>query len=287
MNLFVFGEGKTELYVMEAILKQGWKCENVKMQRDRARKLSIILSDVTFGRAITIKETGGKSFNEQSQVIENALSVELEQGVQCLILADRDSGETVQGLQTRYEHLFQAVLKRRNIVSDVVFQVVEGNENVFFYQTPPELPDIRCALHIAQAPIIPVLEEYTFQNTTTDDYILAMALTDGVLRSFAQDAGKGQEQPIEAEILRRKVVQEIPSLLKENGYENLDAKDYNAIYMMVARFLKNTVSEANATFVKALMGRATSIKDAQQEFERIFASHIAAIKLLQQEETAI
>jgi hypothetical protein len=285
MNCFVFGEGKTELYVMEYLLKYvlGYKFAKMHRGKGKDRQLSIFLPDLDTSPYVMIKETGGKQTDDQIRIIGNTLEPELSLGVQCLALADCDEHDTMQSLQTKYEHIFLEVVKKRFHPLDVSLQVVEGWQNILLYQTPSELPTIRFVLHIAQAPTIPTLEQYSFHNATTDNYLLAIALTDGVLDSFANDASEGQpDHPIGAKTLQSKVVQEIPELLIKNGFKNLDAKDFNAIYMTVARFLKNTVDEPQVSFVKALMGCA--IKEAQAEFEQVFASHIAAIKLLTQEE---
>lgn len=281
MNLFIFGEGVTDLYMMEFVLKHMFEDNyHVKMERDKKeRKLSIILTDPHTNTRSIIKETGGESNKDQRKIIGATLGPELQQGLRCIVLADRDQDDTIASLQMKYENMFQDILQQENIQTHISFQPLDAWNNVLVYKTPSSLPDIRLIIHIAHINSIPTLETYPFQNTSTDDYILAIALAMKVLESFAKDASEGQVSPIKPEILHKKVTQEIPTLLRDNGFEDLDAKDFNAIYMTVARFLKNTASEPNATFVKAVLGRAT--KHAKTDFEQAFASIIAAVRELE------
>lgn len=136
-----------------------------------------------------------------------------------------------------------------------------------FVTSDLHLLDFKVALHLAQPPSVSSLDDHPFHNTTTDGYILAAALTHDVVVKFANEAG------IDEKALLQKVTHEVPALMKKNGLSTLEAKDLIAAYMIASRFLKTKRSMSMKAFIDAVMNRI-----AKEEFDRIFASIIAAIK---------
>ena len=250
MNLYVFGEGKTE----ERLIKQ---------------LMAAIAPDVR----MDFRQSEGRG--RLVTTIVSSLGPELEQPVCCLVLVDRDNGDSIDSIRERYKSSFQALLEERGFSSIVSFRALEENENVLeLVLNPPGSPDLRVALHVAETP--DSLRIHGFNNDTTDGYILAAALTEPVLERFAKKAG------IDSQRLSEKVAQEIPDLMKANGVRALDAKDLIAAYMAAARFLKVNRSEAEDTFAGIVVARA--IRYARQDFDRIVSSIVAAINVVVNEE---
>lgn len=120
------------------------------------------------------------------------------------------------------------------------------------------------------------LEEISFGNATTDDYILATALLPQVVTRFAKDAG------LEEAALQRKVMQRFHELMDDNGVENFEAKDFLGAYMAFARFLKAKKTLEDDVFAGIVVSRA--LKYAPVESAQIFASIIRAINFVMAEE---
>lgn len=243
MNLYVFGEGKTE----ERLMKQ-------------------LIARVAPGLKMDFSQSKGKG--KLVEKIVESLGPELTQPVRCVVLVDRDSGDSIDSIRSKYEAGFQRLLAERNLTSTASFRVLEGQENVLaLVLNPPDTPDLRVALHVAKTP--DSLQGHKFNNDTIDGYILAAALTETVRDRFAQKAG------IDSQGLFDKVTREIPDLMKANGVQALDAKDLLAAYMAAARFLKIKRSETEDTFSGIVVARA--IKRASHDFDHIFSSLVAAI----------
>ncbi len=262
MKYFLFGEGKTEDVVMRKLIRA-------------------CFPEDSLARSIIVTEAGGRE--NQFKAIEITVGPQLIKGLGCIVLVDRDRENTdgydvVRSTQQRWTRWLQKFLDTEGIEATVSFEKHPQYDTILLYQTPPALPNVRFVLHIAESPPIPDLHGYPFHNAATDDYILALALTEGVLNRFAHKAH------IDAHIIRNKTTHEIPELLEKNGFRELVAKDAIAMYMTATRFLKikRTMVEAEATFAGVVIDRAEQF--ARAEFEQVFASHIAAIKLLTQEE---
>ena len=249
MNLYVFGEGKTE----ERLMKQ-------------------LIAHIAPGLRMDFTQSAGKG--QLVETIIARLGPELMQPVRCVVLVDRDNGDSIDSIRSRYDAGFQRLLDERGFTSTVSFRVLDGQENILAIGlNPPGSPDLRVALHVAKTP--DSLQGHKFNNDTIDGYILAAALTETVRERFAQKAG------IDSQGLFDKVTREIPDLMKANGVQVLDAKDLIAAYMAAARFLKVNRSEAQDTFAGIVVAR--TIRRASQDFDQIFSSIVAAINVLQED----
>ncbi len=220
-----------------------------------------------------VVQCGGK--NEMKRKMSGIIGPLLEREERCavLVMRDRDADETPMSIRDSMGSIFQHTL---NSSRHIVFQPCAEWKNVSsFVSAPPELPHLHVVLHIAHpCPTLNgVLDGYPFNNATTDDYILASALTEGVLRRFASRAG------VDSATLRQRVTHEIPALLRQQQKYHLDAKNLNAVYMTVTRFAG---FETREIFAEAVIARV--IKYAPQAFEQIFASLIAAIRMLTETE---
>lgn len=255
MSFYIFGEGKTEKILVN------------RLTDDKAAdKIELNLSS----KPVFIG-TGGKyhSIRKISEKLEPDLTP--FQKVRCVILADRDSGDTIESIREKYENGFCQILEASDYKADVSFQRLQGWNNILIFATePPDMPDLRVALHIAQTPPLPISEDQISDSATTDGYILAAALTERVIQRFAQKAGLTQEKLLE------KVTREIPELMRRNGIVNLDAKDFISAYMTASRFLKIKRSEDESTFAGIVISRA--IQREPEAVKKIFASTLEVFR---------
>ncbi len=263
MSLEVFGEGKTE----ERLMKQ-------------------IAHLVAPGIKVVPYESGGKHKLVHADPDKNPIKKTLEPlldpnsdprcKIRMVILRDWDRGEEIGDIQKSFTMLFSEVLSEQGWIADNVsfsHQLIEYS-NVLTLVT--HAPDLRVALHIAQPTPIAGLEELTFGNATTDDYILATALLPQVVARFAKDA------ELEEAALQRKVMQRFRELMGDNGIQNFEAKDFLGAYMAFARFLKAKKTLKYDTFAGIVVARA--LKYALIESKQIFASIIEAINFVTAEE---
>jgi len=257
MSFYIFGEGKTEKILVD------------RLTNDKAaKKLDISLSS----RPVFIG-TGGKyhSISRISETLEPELSP--FQKVRCVILADRDAGETTESIREKYENGFRQILEASDYNTDISFQLLQNWNNILTFATvPPDLPDLQVALHIARTPALPISEDQIADSATTDGYILAAALTEGVIHRFARKAGLTREK------LSDKVTLEIPELMRRNGIASLDAKDFISAYMTASRFLKIKRSEDESTFAGIVISRA--VQREPDAVKKIFASILKAFRCM-------
>ncbi len=264
MSLEVFGEGKTE----ERLMKQ-------------------IAHLVAPGIKVVPYESGGKHKLVHADPDKNPIKKTLEPlldpnsdprcKIRMVILRDWDREEELEDIQKSFTMLFSKVLSEQGWRADNVSfsnQLIEYS-NILTLVT--HVPDLRVALHIAQPAPIAGMEELTFGNATTDDYILAAALLPQVVARFAKVA------KLEEAALQRKVMQRFRELMDDNGVEDFEAKDFLGAYMAFARFLKVGKSLEKHTFTDTIIGRA--IKYAPDKIkEEIFASVIEAVSFVMAEE---
>jgi hypothetical protein len=262
----IFGEGPTDVSLMRKLL---------------AHVFDIPVRNLD--KRFDVKPSGSKT--QLWPTAKEVLRADIGSGIHhtVLILRDRDEGEEIEKILKEFTDGFKDLLREEQIEHPVSFKNPFPGiyPNLFASKIYVEKRvDVQLLLHIAAHPDLQVsLEGYPFNASTTDHYVFAAALTKKVLHRFADRAG------ITDDALLSKVVDEIPNLLRNNGITNIGIKDILSCYMTASRFLKIAGSERAELLTEIVVARA--IKYDQQEFERIFASHIAAIKLLQQEETAI
>ncbi len=244
----VFVEGDTEknvvIHLMErqlsVNLNPGWK------KRLRERK-------------------GGKA--QVIQAIRNELGPELGAApVRCLVMRDldEDEGESLDSIRQSVAETVRRLFEERGFAKMPSLAVHPDYANVFTWQS--DEPDLRLALHVAHYPSIPGLSQ-RFTKSTTDDYVLALALHPRTATRLLQ--GIGLKSVGEA-ALAEKVRQEVPELLRRNGIRMREAKDYVRIYLATVR-----LGMSPAVFA----GKLLLLAD-EEEIKRVFASLIAALQFV-------
>lgn len=254
MNLQIFVEGPTEKRLVRELLKG-------------------ISADIATEN-LPVNSVGGKRrlWPDVESSLKPAIGSGQHQGI--LIFRDRDEDDkSISNILSEFEEGLQNLLGV--LAADPVsFQRTTSYTNLFSYELPiPDQVDIVLILHIPEQPELSVpIEDYPFKNATTDHAILAASLTSGVSQQFARDAG------IPEAVLIKKVTEEIPHLLKENGIVDIGVKDFISGYMTASRFLHKKGSERRETFAETVVGRIK--KYAPDEYQKIFASHLVAIEML-------
>lgn len=237
-NLHVFVEGKTEQSIL---VTMGYPREIITICR------------------------GKNGFTDK---INQILGVGLRgQQASVVLMRDRDYDEKNEDIIRRFEMTFNNLLKNEN-ASSQSFQPHNNFSNVFLFNAQDV--DLRVVLHIAAPPSIPNIK---FDSDTIDGYVFALAMCDGVLRRFAEEA------KIASEILRTKVLVEIPELAKKNGIEFNQAKDMLGVYIAMSRFLKVKSSENDTTFSGIVVSRAK--KYANKDYQDILRPLLAAFQILE------
>lgn len=240
-NIFVFVEGKTE----ERLLKQiaGLKTGNIVPCRGRNNipaKLARILDD----------------------------EIGKQQPLGIFILRDRDQGEEYSHITQGFESTINNFLLQKVNVPEHRFQSDAQFPHLFLMDVSQA--NCRIALHIAAPPSLSGME---FISETIDGYILALALREKVLERFASDAG------ITGEVLRAKLLEEIPSLAKTNGMVFDQSKDLLGIYMAMSRFITTKRGEEEDIFSGIVVSRAK--KHDTEAFQEVFSSLLTALRFLE------
>ncbi len=147
----------------------------------------------------------------------------------------------------------------------------ETHGNVFALKT--ELPDLQLALHIANQCYLE-----SFVKATIDDYVLKLAMLESTATALLQnkkEAGTRQKPnrdwQIDAPALQRKIMEEIPQLLRQNKIPAmLEAKEYVRFY---STLLQEGLSPA--TFAGKVLAHAE-----EHDIRAVFAPLLTAIQIV-------
>ena len=231
-----------------------------------------------------IKDEGGKSkINER---IKNTLGPNLgSENIRCLILRDLDShvNETSAAIRQSVIDCFKNLFRERGFDERLVtLNVHEKFPNLYLFET--KIPNIKVALHIAEDKYLA-----NFKNSTIDDYVLDLALRAETVQQLIADkrdirkkeflaclpvvADEDEATKIGkvAQAIIKKVVEEIPELLRKNNFPEIkEAKQYLQFYAAIAREPKSP-----PVIAKDII-KFASEKDKQQ----VLASLLAAIEFI-------
>lgn len=241
---YCFFEGKTERFVFEGL---GLLPPSQKKRVERNNDEQNNEESSTVTRQAAQEDIGGKSkINDR---VRKTLGPDItdNQKVRCLILRDLDShdDETPASIKQSVVDCFKALFRERGFDDQGVnFKPHEQFSNVFLFEITA--PDLKVALHIAEY-------KYSeqFIKSTIDDYILDLALRAETVQSlikrkqnirikeFIEEiAGDSEEAKINqlANTIIKKVLEEIPQLLRENGFPPLkEAKQYLQYYSAITQ----------------------------------------------------
>lgn len=205
--------------------------------------------------------------------------------VRCLILRDLDlhDNETSAAIKQSVIDCFKNLFRERGFDEKlVVLNVHEKFPNLYLLEA--KTPDIKVVLHIAENKYLA-----NFKNSTIDDYILDLALRPETVQQLIADkrdirkkeffdclpvvADEDEATKISkiAQAIIKKVVEEIPELLRKNNFPEIkEAKQYLQFYAAIAREPKSP-----PVIAKDII-KFASEKDKQQ----VLASLLAAIQFI-------
>lgn len=247
-KLFVFGEGTTESIVFEKLNA------NLKLQVQNG-KLIIAGGKREFNPKIV---TTVKSEITNKKLIGRYISM--------VAFRDLDKGETVD----RCLQSFDDNVVWKLIQTEANFQLCAAATNVYISDIAPtdQRPGLRFVVHLADKPPLMPPEIPILLNQTTDEYILAVALLDKVLASFAEDIN------IPTKVVNKKVISEIPQLFQDNEIVFNEGKDFLAAYQLTTKLWRPKASDR--TLISAVLRSA--LKNDPDQFWQIFASWRIALE---------
>jgi len=245
---YVFVEGDTEenivIYLLERILGLApgrvWK------------------------QALREQQSGKQQIARHIRGLGSRIGVEK---VRLLVMRDLDEheGETLARIRQSVEGAVARLLEARGYGQrNAALEAHSDFPNVFTYHVQD--PDVRLALHVAHYPTIPGLSG-RFTKSTTDDYLLALAFRPQTVSGLLHEIGLGN---VAGDQIVRKVREEVPDLLQQNGIPVREAKDYVRIYLATVQ-----LGMSPAVFAGKLLAHAD-----EGEIEQVFASLIAALRFV-------
>ncbi|HJH31733.1 MAG TPA: hypothetical protein C5S50_06055 [Methanosarcinaceae archaeon] len=182
------------------------------------------------------------------------------------IMRDRDNKETHESIIQSFGSSFDKLLGVSMPHSQ--FQPHREFKNLYTMNSSNE--NFHVVLHIAAPPPIESIKK--FASDTIYGYIFALAMTEKVLQRFAKEA------KITPDVLRVKVLDEVPELAKQNGIEFNQAKDYLGVYMAMSKFFTVKRDEKIDGFSGIIVARAK--KYETDSFRDVFRSIHAALQFI-------
>jgi hypothetical protein len=260
----VIFEGKTEESVLEALTNDVTQGDKVVRNKICTSKLNpIIVADKKTGK----EKTGQDAIPEKIAEVLKDLPFQPDRILRVLVIWDQDS----KNHSARCDSVLGVV---RKFAKNARLEKLPGYNNVYVLHDGPY--NLRLTLYIASECWDPSLqktasEQNEIQKTTTDDYVLKLALKDSIASSLLASKKK-PDWKITTEKLIEKVTKEIPELLKQNGIPPLsDAKEYVRFYAALL-----SLPTSPAIFAAKTLAHADT-----SDIEEVFASLIAAIKHLE------
>lgn len=238
--VFPFGEGMTEKYIFEYLMK--------KMEWPPNLRVSpfVVVGGTTGFR------------NEIPKVV----SQELQPGRDIRVIAFRDIEEKedenniIQSFQSIISRLISGFSKQPKRVNDEPIYIWDHHGNFHF----------RFVVHLAK----PLIEAVPLRNKTSDGYILAIGLQDAVLSRFAADINSNSDA------IRSLVQNEIPKAVGSKQIDFNEARDYLAAYLVATRFWSIRRTEEKKRLIHVILERGW--EDAKNETLKILCSWIKAME---------
>lgn len=159
----------------------------------------------------------------------------------------------------------------KNVYTEIPVKFVKHEKypNIFFYMH--EDAEIKIVLHIAEKCSIDGLPE--FKNCTTDEYVLDLALRPETIFNLTEFKEIRKENShLNPEEIQNKIISEIPNILRKNGIDLVEAKDFVNLYILVLQLDGAKMRYAD------LPGKV--IEHAHDgDIEEVFESWIAAFNI--------
>lgn len=236
MKISVFGEGPTEEQVHS--------------------KLAKLIDRTASSKYYSSK---GKD-NLNTKVIETIGADLGVRPVRCLVLRDLDThdGEDERSICQSITDALRRELEKRSERNISLPSLDPYLAYPHIYTLNIVELDFRLAIHIAT-----YQWSQSFRNSTTDDYLLKLALKSNTVTKLSTKLG------ISPERLSAKITDELPELLRRNGITLCEAKNYLQIYAATIQFSGLT------GFVAKMIENSD-----EQDIRDVFQSFIAAFEFV-------
>ena len=249
---YLIPEGKTEINVIKQLHKRN--LINFKLEKNK-------------NYPEESGPSGKTTINKNIDIFGVTLGIE---PVRYLILRDLDEHdrETLDTIKQSIENAVKKLFEGRSFSGNSVkLEQSEKYSNIYSFSS--ERPDFKLSLHIADFPKVnDDLEK--FIKSTTDDYLLILALKDYTLKKIYDKEYKDTIKPDSHEVIKQKVTKEIKEVLRNNGIIFKEAKDFIRVYTTVIRH-----GVSPAVFVDKIIANA-----CDEDIKEVFDSFITAASYL-------
>jgi hypothetical protein len=188
---------------------------------------------------------------------------------------DMDSGKRIDDIRKSTEDAVNEALEivKRDRLS---FSESPKYPNVYFIRN--RSPAFDFVLHIAQRNHAKGLP--SFENCTTDDYILDLAIRTRTIEGLKEfQEAKKNNSLLTAREIQKKIVKEIPSILEKNGITLKEAKGFVNLYIAVLQ-----IGGEGSLRYRELPGKV--VEHAQEEDVReVLESWIAAFHMIERDDS--
>lgn len=188
--------------------------------------------------------------------------------VTVIVFRDLDAGESGATVAKSFRDLVWSLLAEWNLQPDIQPHNLYPNLYQCTQSSSATTPGLRLDLHLANNSTLGLPVEIL--NQTTDGYLLAAGLTDGVLERFASKAQTN------ARALQLLVTAAIPGSIRQTDCFFDQDKDYLAAYLCATRFWVHHRTEDQARLVSIILER--SWRYDQNTFQQLFASWRTAVE---------
>ncbi|RME04549.1 MAG: hypothetical protein D6816_09670 [Bacteroidetes bacterium] len=249
IQIFPFGEGKTEKIIFEMLRSQVGSPPDVEFQK-------------------FVSVNGKGNFSKR---ISNTISSILvsSHDIRVVIFRDLDHGETPENVVQAFQGIAWNLLAKWNLTPPI--QPVNGTPNIYVLNQPvtSQSPGFRLVLHLPDNGIFNNLP-VPLHNRTTDGYVLTLGLDDTVLNRFAKKLGTQHN------ILHNLITTSIPQTVTGQGITFDQDKDFLAAYLCATRFWPVHRTEEQAKLVEIIMKRAEKYNSTR--LRQVFKSWLDAIQ---------
>jgi hypothetical protein len=253
MKIFPFGEGSTDKIVFELLME--YLNENEHLNEEEFDEFYPV--DGIYKFAKEIKDT------VEGDVKSNADDICI------LVFCDLDKGREHQDILNQFKDIMRGLLPGWN---GNPIKHTEYNNIYLFKQIPSEeMRGLRIVLHLANISGLGLPEKIEASNNTTDGYVLALGLEDGVLGRFAS-----KDVRTTSDVLHGLITECLPNCFSAANIEFEQDKDFLAAYFCVTRFWVKHRTEQKRNLTEIIFER--SKKYDKDKLKTIFSSWIEAIK---------
>lgn len=253
-EIIVLIEGKTEEETLKA-LKEKRKIHYEKPERCRPPEFRTKIKNYL------------EPHLKESPPVEDSIGI--------VVIRDCDSGKCPDDYKKSTENAIKESLKDAGIREKVELLQHPEHLNIFFVKK--KNLNFTVILHVAQNRSIEGIDTSNFKNSTTDDYILDLAMRIKTIENLDEFIEAKQKNPkLIPEEVQKKIKSEIFGILQKNGIVLKEAKSFVNLYIAVLQ-----IGGEGSLRYRELPGKV--IEHAREEdIKEVFDSWIAAFNIIKE-----